>query len=140
MIDTNQLQELAEGVILATLNGGGLAGFVFRHDDANEKTKKDQITVKAGAPEPQLEGPRGYRVEVEVEIRTSKPTRGASLHGEAMRRLASIPILHAAALTAGLTESDDLYLMDEEISGDRAETKNLRKRNIVVPLVMKVHA
>lgn len=138
-MDTAQLQELAEGIAINALNGGPLVGIVFRHDDSGQKAKSDMISVKAGAVTPELDGPRCMRVEIEITLKSGTATRNSSIHGEAIRRITYPAILRAAALDAGLKTTDDFYVMDEEIGGDRSETKNLRKRTITVPFLIKVN-
>jgi hypothetical protein len=138
-MNTQQLQELCEDIAIAALNGGLLAGLAFRHDDSGQKALTDVVVVSAGAPVPQLEGPRGYRVEVRIELRTKTPQRNAVLHGEAMRRMNTRDIVKAAAISIGLKDEpggDDFYILDEEISGDRNDTKNLRKRALIVPFII----
>lgn len=129
-----QIQQLAETILLNAMNGGTLGGMVFRHSDNALRAKKTSITAKAGAPVPQLEGFRGYRVEVEIEIKTDKPTLGSTYHGAVLQRILNAQIMRRAALSAGMTLEDDLDIIDEEIDGDRAETKNLRKRSLTIPL------
>lgn len=133
---STQLQQLAESILLNAMNGGELAGMVFRHSDNAQKAKKVSITARAGAPVPQLEGPKGFLIEVEIEIKTDKPEQGSLLHGAVMARILSAPIVRNAALSAGMTLDDHLEIVTEDIGGDRQETKNLRKRSITVPLLI----
>lgn len=135
-MNTAQIQELAESILLNAMNGGNLGGMVFRHGDNALKARKTSITAKAGAPVPQLEGFRGFRVEVEIEIKTDKPNAGANYHAIVMQRILNAGIVRRAALSAGMTMDHDLSILDEEIDGDRAETKNLRKRSFTVPLLI----
>lgn len=134
-----KIQELAERIILNAMNGGTLAGMVFRHGDSALQASKNAITAKAGPPVPQLEGPRGYRVEVNVEIKVDRPAIGATYHGIVLQRITNASIMRSAALSAGMTEDDDLLIFTEEIDGDRQETKNLRKRSFDIPLLIKLH-
>lgn len=138
-MNADQIQEIGESIFLAALNGGLLSGFVFRHDDSPLKAKADMVSVKAGPPVPQMEGPRCYRVEVEINLKSKTATRNAALHGEALRRVTDFTILHNAALSAGLLAKDDLVILDEEISGDRAETKSTRQRSISVPILLRIN-
>lgn len=134
------IQELCEQIAINALNGGDLAGLVFRHDDSVGAVVTDMFSVKAAAPVPRLEGERGYRVNVAVEIRTATPTRNDAMHEAALARLVDASILSAAALAAGLTTGDDFTILDEEIGGDRSETKNLRKRTITVPMLVAINS
>ena len=132
-MNTDQLQELCETIAIKAMNGGNLAGMVFRHDDTAMKNESDCVIVEADGPVPQLEGPQGFRVEVEIEIRSTTPGKNAIMAALCLQRITNKPALLAAALGAGLTTEDDFYIIDEEISGGRTQTKNMRKRSIKVP-------
>jgi hypothetical protein len=132
-------QELAEKILISAMDGGELAGMVFRHSDSPLKSLRTSIIAKAGPPVPQLDGPRGRKVEVEITIKTDRPSISAQWHGLVLERILSVPILRAAALSAGMTADDDFLLFDEEIGGDRMETANLRKRTITVPVLLVLH-
>ena len=130
------IQDLAENLVLGVLNTGILFGFAFAHADSAAKGKAEAIVVQAGGPIPQLDGPRGVRVQVTVTIRSPLSPRCAALQGECLARLTSAPLWRSAALSAGMTTADDLTVLDEEIGGDRADGKLLRKRTITIPLLV----
>jgi hypothetical protein len=135
---STRIQQTAEAIFIKAMNGGDLSGIVFRHSDNALRSKKQSISVKAGAPVPQLEGFRGHRVEVEIEIKPDKPSIGEKFHAVALERITTAETVRRAALSAGMTTDDDLFIVDEEISGDRVETKNLRKRNITIPILLRI--
>jgi hypothetical protein len=135
-MDKKQIQELCEQIAIGAMNGGNLYGMVFRHDDSSQKGVTDAVIVKADNAVPQLEGCRGFRVNVRIEIRSQSPQKNVWIFGEVMSRILNAAFVRNAAVEAGLTSSDDLYLLDEEISGDRSETKSLRKRNIAIPFLI----
>lgn len=136
---TQETQEMCEKVTIECLRGGLLAAADFRHDDSGADVKSDMVIVKAGPPQRQLDGPRAYRVEVEVTLKSKTATANAALHGEAMARLGSRSSWYNGAIAAGMKDEDDLEILEEEFSGDREETKNLRKRSIVVPMLFRVN-
>lgn len=137
-MNKSQVQELCESVTIRALNGGALSGFVFSHNDSPKRAKADQISVKAGAPEPQLDGPGGFLVEVEVEIKSKQSPRNAALHGAALERISSREVWRGAALGV-MKETDDLYIINEDIGGDRSEGNNVRKRTITIPMRINAH-
>lgn len=134
-----QIQELCESIVMNALSASPALSTVIRHDDASPRVTKNMISVKAEAPEPRLEGERGYRVEVTAEIKSATATANAATYAEALARLTSATALGVAAAAAGLTSNDDLTILDEEISGGRDETKNLRKRTITLPFVIGIY-
>lgn len=127
-------QELAESIVIGALRGGGLAAMEFRHDDSGDDSETDVIIVKSGPPTQELRGPRGYRMEVSIDIKSKTPEANAATHGEVLDRVTNGVILHAAAIAAGMAESDDLYTFPEEMTGDRDYGPNLRRRSISFPI------
>lgn len=134
-----QIQELCETIVMLVLSASPALSTVVRHDDAAARVTKSMISVKADAPVPRLDGERGYKVEVTAEIKSATAAANATTHAEALARLTSAAALNTAALAAGLTTADDLTILNEDISGDRSETKNLRKRSITVPMLIAVN-
>ena len=137
-MNRQQIQELCENIFLAALNGGELSGIVFRHNDTPQKAQKDMVVITAGAPQEMLYGARPWRVEIDVEMKSNTAGRCAVIHGAALDRLKDSLILRSAALTAGLREDDTFDIYHEEMSGDRSETKNLRKRSITIPIEVAI--
>lgn len=133
-MNRDQIQELVEGFFIAALDGGGLASKVFRMSDVAERCVADMIVVQCGPPERRLDGPGGYDMVVEIETRTKTPTANAAIHGEMLDRLEDFSILKAAALSVDMTEDDFLQFIDEEMSGDRRDTRKLRVRSISMPI------
>ena len=129
-------QEFSESVIIALLNTGRLFGGVFRHSDAAGKALPEAIIVQAAQPVPQLSGTRGYRVDNTILLRSPKSATLSFIYGECMQRIMSASAWRSAALSAGMTMADDLDVLDEEISGDRNDGPQLRKRTIIVPILI----
>ena len=109
---------------------------MFRHGDAAGKAAAEAIVVQAAQPIPQLSGTMGYRVDNTVLMRSPKSARLAGIYGEVLRRIMDPAAWRSAALSSGMTVDDDLDVIDEEISGDRNDGSQLRKRTIIVPILI----
>lgn len=139
---SDQIQELCETIVMNALNASPALSTVIRHDDAAPRVTTDMISVKADAPDERLEGERGFRVEVSVEIKSKIATANAATHAAALDRLTNYAAMKSAAEAAGLDGSpggDDYAILNDQISGGRSETKNLRKRTITVPFIISLH-
>jgi hypothetical protein len=132
------IQDLCENIGIFTLNTGLLMGYVFAHDSSDAKAKPEAVTVQAGGPVPQLDGPQCLRVPLSVTIRAIQAARCAAIHAECLDRLTNPTILRAASIRAGMNPAtDDFVVLTEEMDGDRLDSKMLRKRTIVVPFLIR---
>lgn len=136
MRNFDKSQTFSESVVIALLNTGILTGGVFKHGDSAGKAYAEAITVQAAQPIPELSGTRGFRVENTIQLRSPQSGRLATLYGEVFKRLLDPVAWRSAALSAGMTTADDLDVLDEEITGDRNDGKQLRKRTIIVPILI----
>lgn len=127
-------------MLIAALNGGTLAGFVFRQNDTPQKAKKDMVVVTAGAPVEMLYGCRPWRMDVEIAMQSSTSGRLAAIHGAALERLKDSSVMAGAAYAVGLRleRGDNVDVYYENMGGDNSETKSLRKRTITIPIEIKV--
>lgn len=111
------------------------------HFDEESKAPTKAIVIQAKQGNHNLAGPGGYDVEVIVEYRAPVGTSKAEndLTSSALHEIiydSTIPLAtrSAMATAAGLSQ----LVIKDEVTGDRSNTQDLRKRTITIPLQAKL--
>ena len=118
------------------------AGKTVAHFDEDDAAKSNAITIRAQQGNRQLAGFGGYDLDVTVEYRA--PIKKASkaekdLTAKMLNSIiyeSAIPVNDRAAMATATGLSD--LLIKDEVTGDRQNTDNLRKRSITLPVQAKL--
>jgi len=130
----NSIEWLAEEYFLQVFTASNaLVGIAMRHHDDQQDAEENSIVIEGIQEEKQLEGPNGYRVSVEIEYRSKL--------NEAKERTDNIAnsirsAVQSPSPVSMLSQLSDLYILDEDITGSRNDSKQLRKRQFTVPVII----
>lgn len=112
------------------------------HDDLHRKQilhhvedapgQKSCIVLSGNEGSRQLEGPRGYAINVQIEMRSSE----AKIPTDQTARAVREAIQTAPTIAIDTRFAVQIWIFDEDISTSREDTEHLRVRIMEVPLLM----
>lgn len=122
--------------LLATASA--LSALAYRHFDDRSAAVAQCIIIEATEQEKQLEGPAGKSLQVKITYRSDDESASANDTIEKAIR-ETIVAAHSGqcAIESVFAAAGGgcLYLYPEEIIGDRPTTKNMRERELTIPVL-----
>lgn len=115
-----------------------LSALSIKQFATDEAADSPGIVVEATQKEHCLDGPRGFRVEVRILWRGTVTNEDDS--NEISEAIVATIVNAAPGATAAENNFTYLNIFDEEMDGERSNTKDLRKRQRIVQVRAKIPA
>lgn len=108
------------------------------HSDSDAKANANAIVVTAVQGEAELDGVAGFRGDLSFEYRGSVRSTAAQNDLVALAMQETILASPSRSTQAQLAFQTPLVLLNEEMSSERPDTKDSRRRVLKIPVIAKL--